>query len=142
MLESLEWKHCKTPPKVVTLCGSTRFMNQFFRSGWDETLDGNIVLSVGVVVDGSGPHQGEKFNVKDLLDEIHFRKIDLSDEILVLNVDGYIGKSTQREMAYATATHKGMRFLEPEAGERVMGERSHEIGQQVSEFAQGRIPEA
>lgn len=144
--KKLAWGHCTTPPDVVTLCGSTRFMDQFFKSGWEETLKGNIVLSVGVVVRDEklssqlpNDHLGEHFGVKDLLDEIHFRKIDLSDAILVLNVDGYIGKSTQREMAYAIATHCDIRFLEPEAGERVMGERSHEIGAQVAAFVTGEI---
>lgn len=137
---NLEWQHITERPRVVTLCGSTRFMEQFIRSGGDETLAGNLVFSVGVVVDAEGPHQGEAFGVKGMLDEIHFRKIDLSDEILVLNVGGYIGQSTQREIAYAIATHKGVRFLEPEAGERFMGERSHEMGRQVAELVQGRIP--
>lgn len=143
------WQHCTEPPKVVTLCGSTRFMDQFFRSGWKETLRGRIVLSVGVVVrdDESAAqlpndHLGEHFGVKDLLDEIHFRKIDLSDHILVLNVDGYIGKSTQREMAYAIATGKPVHYLEPEAGERVMEERRHEIAAQVKAFESGEIPDA
>ena len=102
----LAWEHCTEPPKVVCLCGSTRFMDEFFRTGWKETLRGRIVLSVGVVVDGKGPHQGEQHGVKDQLDELHFRKIDLADHILVLNVDGYVGASTQREIAYAMATDK------------------------------------
>lgn len=148
-MTELAWKHCTKPPTVVTLCGSTRFMDQFFKSGWEETLAGRIVLSVGVVVRDEklssqlpNDHLGEHFGVKNLLDEIHFRKIDLSDEILVLNVDGYIGASTQREIAYALATDKLVRFLDEEAGERVMGERRHELAQQVSKFVIGQIPEA
>lgn len=143
----LAWRHCQTPPRVVTLCGSTRFMDQFFRSGWEETLAGRLVFSVGVVMHDGEPgaqlpndHLGEHFGVKDRLDEIHFRKIDLSDEILVLNCDGYIGKSTQREIAYALATGKKVRFLDEMAGDRVLGERARAIGWQITEFTHGRIP--
>ena len=142
----LAWQHCTERPRVVTLCGSTRFMDEFFRSGWAETLAGRLVFSVGVVVDhpgdADGGHVGEALGVKDQLDEIHFRKIDLSDEILVLNVDGYIGKSTQREIAYAIATGKGVRFLNPKDGEATLRERAHELGQQVAAFVEGRIPDA
>ena len=142
---NLNWQHCATPPRVVCLCGSTRFMDQFFRSGWAETLAGRIVLSVGVVMDhpgdADGGHVGEALGVKGSLDELHFRKIDLSDEILVLNVGGYIGKSTQREIAYALATHKAVRFLQPDEGDKTLWERRHEIGSQVAAFMDGRIPE-
>lgn len=148
-MQPLQWKHCTKPPVVVTLCGSTRFMDQFFKSGWEETLAGRIVLSVGVVVhEQEGPaamlpndHLGEHFGVKDLLDEIHFRKIDLSDEILVLNVDGYVGQSTQREIAYAMATGKKVRFLHEDLGEAMLEERGHAIAQQIAAFANGHIPE-
>ena len=142
----MNWQHCTATPRVVTLCGSTRFMDQFFKSGWAETLAGRIVFSVGVVIDDGeaaaqlpNDHLGEHFGVKDLLDELHFRKIDLSDEILVLNLDGYIGKHTQREIAYAMATDKGVRFLEAHAGVRVIGERKDDICTQESEFRAGRI---
>lgn len=137
---NLDWQHCIEPPKVVCLCGSTRFMDEFFRSGWKETLRGRIVLSVGVVVDGQGPHQGERYGVKDELDELHFRKIDLADHILVLNVGGYVGASTQREIAYAMATAKPVHWLEPEAGEALMTERRHEIYDQVETFLRGQVP--
>ena len=145
----LAWQHCTERPRVVTLCGSTRFMDEFFRSGWAETLAGRLVFSVGVVIRDEkaaaslpNDHLGEHFGVKEQLDEIHFRKIDLSDEILVLNVGGYIGKSTQREIAYAIATHKGVRFLNPKDGEATLRERAHELGQQVAAFVEGRIPDA
>jgi hypothetical protein len=98
-------------PIVVCLCGSTRFIDYFHAAGWVETLRDRIVLSVGVVLRGDGPHQGEKLGVKEKLDELHKRKIDLADEILVLDVDGYIGDSTMGEIRYAQETHKPMRFL-------------------------------
>lgn len=138
----MNWQHCKDKPRVVCLCGSTRFMEQFFRSGWDETLAGRIVLSVGVVVDAKpgAAHIGEELGIKDALDELHFRKIDLADEILVLNVDGYVGQSTQREIAYAIATGKNVRFLEGARGEKLLEQRAHQIGDQVASFVAGKIP--
>lgn len=107
-------------PKVVCLCGSTRFMEQFFNSGWDETMKGNIVLSVGVnlkMLTPDGGHVGEALGpeVKERLDELHKRKIDLADEVLVLNVGGYIGESTRSEILYAETFHKMIRYLEPAA---------------------------
>ena len=48
-----------------------------------------------------------------MLDDMHKRKIDMADEIFVINVDGYIGSSTQSEIEYAKATGKTVRYLEP-----------------------------
>ena len=108
-------------PKIVCLCGSTRFMEQFFNSGWDETMKGNIVLSVGVnlkMKTADGGHVGEAMGeeVKVMLDELHKRKIDLADEVLILNVGGYIGESTRSELEYAKAHGKRVRFLEVSNG--------------------------
>ena len=102
-------------PKVVVLCGSTRFMDAFHDAGWRETLKGNIVLSVGVVTTSSEGHAGETLGADtvEMLDELHWRKIDLADEVLVLNVGGYVGYSTQREIEYAEMTEKPIRYLEP-----------------------------
>lgn len=103
-------------PMVVCLCGSTRFMEAFFDEGWRLTLEGCIVLSVGVVktADADGGHGAEMLgqDVADRLDELHLRKIDLADEVLVLNVGGYIGESTRREIEYAKAHGKPVRYLE------------------------------
>jgi hypothetical protein len=104
-------------PKIVCLCGSTRFMGAFFDAGWDETMKGNIVLSVGVakhIQTDDGGHVGEALGqeVAARLDELHRRKIDLADEIFVLNVGGYIGKSTRSEIDYALAHNKPVRYLE------------------------------
>jgi hypothetical protein len=96
-------------PKVVTLCGSTRFKAEFEQAQKDLTLKGNIVISVGLFghiegLDMDGP-------VKKMLDELHLRKIDLSDEIFVLNRGQYIGESTRREIAYAESLGKEVRYL-------------------------------
>ncbi len=100
-------------PKIVCLCGSTRFMDTFFEAGWLETLKGHIVLSVGVVTT-SADHAGEALGaeVVEMLDELHWRKIDLADEVLVLNVGGYVGFSTQREIDYAESQGKPIRYWE------------------------------
>ena len=104
-------------PKIVCLCGSTRFMDAFFEAGWKETLAGKIVLSVGVCkhADANGGHGAEVLgpDVVQLLDELHLRKIDLADEVLILNFGGYIGDSTSNELAYALALKKPVRTLEP-----------------------------
>jgi hypothetical protein len=98
-------------PHIVCLCGSTRFMKHFFDEGWKETLKGHIVLSVGIVT--TGPQDdAEYFGVKEMLDELHLRKIDLADEVLVLNVGGYIGESTRREVEYAEKLGMPIRYLE------------------------------
>jgi len=99
-------------PHIVCLCGSTRFMKTFFDEGWKETLKGHIVLSVGVVTTGPADHAGEHFGVKEMLDELHKRKIDLADEVYILNVGGYIGESTRSELEYAEAKGKEIRYLE------------------------------
>lgn len=102
------------PPKIVCLCGSTRFMDKFFEVGWDFTLKGYVVLSVGVCKH-SKDHGGEALgqDVADRLDELHLRKIDLADEVYVLNVDGYIGDSTRKEIEYAKSLGKPISYLEP-----------------------------
>ena len=101
-------------PLVVCLCGSTRFMDTFFEVGWQETLKGNIVLSVGVVKH-SVDHAAEALgpDVVEALDLLHLRKIDMADRVLILNVDGYIGESTARERAYAVGRHIPIEYLEP-----------------------------
>lgn len=106
--------HLPQFPKVVVLCGSTRFMDMFHEAGWLETLRGNIVLSVGVSKHLPPDHGGESLgqHIVEMLDELHWRKIDLADEVLVLNVGGYIGYSTDREIEYADSIGKPIRYLE------------------------------
>lgn len=100
-------------PKVVCLCGSTKFGQAFIDANLRETLAGNIVLTIGCAT-----HSDEQLGklitpeAKKKLDELHKRKIDLADEILVLDVDGYIGSSTASEIAYAKATGKKISYLE------------------------------
>ena len=105
-------------PKIVCLCGSTRFWRTFQKAGLDETLAGNIVLSIGAASGTNDDHFGnlpkdEYDRIKRELDSLHLRKIDIADEVLILNVDGYIGNSTARELFYARSLGKPIRFLEP-----------------------------
>ena len=98
--------------KIVTLCGSTRFKEQFLEAQKHLTLEGCIVISVGLF-GHSGDDDVWKPGVKEMLDDMHLRKIDLADEIFVINVGGYIGESTRREIAYAEKTGKTVKYLEP-----------------------------
>lgn len=97
--------------KVVTLCGSTRFKPEFERINAELTLAGNVVISVGVFVHAGGPAVSEA--QKRLLDHIHLQKIDMADEIFVVNPGGYIGDSTRGEIEYATQTGVPVRYLVP-----------------------------
>ena len=99
-------------PHIVCLCGSTRFMDVFFVAGWKFTLEGKIVLSVGVC--NHAEHHGAEAigpEVADRLDELHLRKIDLADSVFVLNVGGYIGESTAKEIVYAEKKGKPIGYL-------------------------------
>ena len=104
--------------KVVTLCGSTRFKDQFLEAQKRLTLEGNIVISVGLF-GHSGDNEvwenmdeGTLTKTKEMLDDMHKRKIDMADEIFVINVNGYIGDSTKSEIEYAIKTGKKVNYLE------------------------------
>ena len=101
-------------PPIVCLCGSTRFMDTFNEVGWQKTLDGEIVLSVGVSKYLPSAHGAEFIGkeVAEALDELHKRKIDLADYIFVLNVGGYIGDSTRSEIEYAESLNMRVDYLE------------------------------
>ena len=105
--------------KVVTLCGSTKFKDQFMQVQKELTLKGYIVISVGLF-GHSGDNEvwenmdeGTLTKTKEMLDDMHKRKIDMSDEIFVINVDGYIGESTKSEIEYAQKHNKKVNYLEP-----------------------------
>ena len=98
--------------KVVTLCGSTRFKEQYMEIQKQLTLEGCIVISVGLF-GHSGDEEVWKPGTKEMLDDMHLRKIDMADEIFVINVGGYIGESTKREIAYAEEKGKKVNYLEP-----------------------------
>ena len=106
---------------VITLCGSTRFKDAFEQANKRLTLEGNIVISVGLYGHSGDAEVWEGMDedtltaTKAMLDDMHKRKIDLADEIFVINVGGYIGSSTRSEIAYAQSQGKPVRYLEPPA---------------------------
>lgn len=120
-------------PRVVTLCGSTRFKKQFEAKTLELTLAGVIVLSVGCFT-RSDHELGITPDQKAKLDALHLRKIDISDSILVLNLDGYIGESTLRELAYAIARSKRVDFIQPEEGAYFLKRYRAELGKLVAGY--------
>ena len=104
--------------KVITLCGSTRFKDAFMEAQKRLTLEGNIVISVGLFGHAGDSEVWENMDegtltaTKAMLDDMHKRKIDMADEIFVINVGGYIGESTRSEIEYAQKTGKTVRYLE------------------------------
>ena len=97
--------------KVVTLCGSTKFKDDFLREQKRLSLQGNIVISVGLF-GHSGDGEVWAEGVKEMLDDMHKRKIDMADEIFVINKGGYIGSSTKSEIEYAIKTNKKVKYME------------------------------
>jgi len=95
--------------RVITLCGSTRFKEDFERVNRQLTLAGNIVISVGCF-----GHAGDTFTDEEkiMLDDIHKRKIDMADAIFVINKGGYIGESTKSEIKYALEHNKQVMLME------------------------------
>ena len=104
--------------KVITLCGSTRFKDAFAKAQKRLTLNGNIVISVGLFGHSGdnevweGMSEDTLTKTKEMLDDMHLRKIDMADEIFVINVGGYIGSSTRSEIEYARKIGKVVRYLE------------------------------
>lgn len=104
-------------PEVVVLCGSTKFYEAFQEANYRLTMEGKIVLSVGFyphakALHGHGEGVGHDSVEKIALDELHKRKIDMADRVLVLNVGGYIGSSTRSEIEYAERFEKPIDYLE------------------------------
>lgn len=103
---------------VVTLCGSTRFKDEFMNIQKKLTLEGNIVISVGLFSHSGDQDVLENMDkdtltkTKEMLDDIHKRKIDMADSIFVINVGGYIGESTKSEIEYALSHGKEVKYLE------------------------------
>ena len=94
---------------VITLCGSIKFKNEFMKVQEELTLDGNIVFTPNFFNNLKGEINAE---TKKMLDEMHRQKIDMSNEIYVINCGGYIGESTKSEIEYAKANGKKISYLE------------------------------
>lgn len=110
--------HARTFTRIVCLCGSTRYWETFRDVGLDLTMAGIIVLSIGTTAPDAmilaHPDTDQGKAQKAMLDELHKKKIDLADEILVLNVDGYVGESTRSEIIWAQRTHTPVKYLYPD----------------------------
>ena len=104
---------------MITLCGSTRFKEAFLREQKRLTLEGNIVISVGLFGHAGDSKvwenmdEGTLTKTKQMLDDMHKQKIDMADEVFVINVGGYIGESTASEIEYARKKGKKITYLEP-----------------------------
>lgn len=95
---------------VITLCGSSKFKDDFMRVQKELTLQGNIVLSLGLF-----SHYDHEIITKQeevLLKDIHLERILLSDAIYVINKDGDIGSSTKQEIEFAKKNHKKVMYME------------------------------
>ena len=97
--------------QVITLCGSTKFKDEFLRIQKELTLKGYIVISVGLF-GHSGDNEVWTDDTKTMLDNMHKAKIDMADEIFVINKNGYIGSSTKSEIEYALSTNKKVNYME------------------------------
>ena len=97
--------------RVITLCGSTKFKNEFMEVQKKLTLDGYIVISVGLF-GHSGDNEAWSEGTKEMLDDMHKRRIDMADEIFVINVNGYIGSSTKSEIEYAKSKGLPIQYYE------------------------------
>lgn len=94
---------------IITLCGSIKFKTEFMKVQEELTLKGNIVFTPNFFSDMSN---GINLETKKMLDKMHRQKIDMSDEIYVINVKGYIGESTKSEIEYAKTKGKKISYLE------------------------------
>lgn len=109
---------------VITLCGSTRFRKAFEEANKRLTLEGFIVISVGLYGHSGDSEvwenmdEGTLTRTKEMLDDMHKRKIDMADAVFVINQEGYIGSSTRSEIAYAVARGKDVYYLESPAEKR------------------------
>lgn len=104
-------------PKIVCLCGSTRFTREMLIKQWEFSKKGYIVLSWSALPDDyyqgeEKAHIGDQEGVKAIVDEGHKRKIDLCDEVFVINVGGYIGESTKSEIEHAHKQGKPVFYME------------------------------
>lgn len=103
-------------PRVVCLCGSTRFWAELAEANLRETAAGRIVLAPGCDMKTPHPLWADERDAEELkvrLDELHRAKVRMADEVLVVNPGGYIGDSTRSEIAYALALGVPVRYTHP-----------------------------
>ena len=120
---TLERRPMSDRPKIVCLCGSTRFSEAYQQANLEETLAGRIVLTIGCDMRSDADifkqmSQEELIETKQKLDALHLWKVSLADEVLVISEGGYFGESTTREIEYAHELGKVIRWMEDEAKEK------------------------
>lgn len=102
----------KEVPKIICLCGSLRFKQEFGKKELELVVSGNIVLTpCCMYVDAQ--RTDSFMEHKSQFDKMHFAKIDICDEVFVINKDGYIGDSTRNEIEHAFKKGKVINYLEP-----------------------------
>ena len=102
---------------VVTLCGSTRFEAEFAEVNQRLTMEGCVVISLGMFSLPDLPDYDWTADCSDLkgrLGAVHFQKIRMADEVYIVDPGGYVGESTRREIAYAESLGKPVRYLSRE----------------------------
>ena len=101
-------------PRIVAVSGSTRFIEQMAIRKWELECAGCIAIGCHLLpkdyCQGVEHHFAEHVGNADAMDELHLRKIDLADEVHVVNPGGYIGASTRREIEYARSKGKPVKF--------------------------------
>lgn len=120
-------------PKIICICGSSRFADIIAVQAWELEKKGNIVFSLHLLPEWywkqtnkkGRSHGAEQEGVADILDELHLRKIDMSDEIFVVNKNGYIGERTRIEIDYAKKLNKPIKYLVPPLLFKVFKGESH-----------------
>ena len=102
-------------PEIVCICGSTRFVEEMNAANRELTFAGAIVLAPAVIPhpQTSEAQMAVSAEQKAALADLHLRKIDLADRVLIVNPGGYVGESTGREIAYARATGTPVSFTDP-----------------------------
>lgn len=115
-------------PKIITLCGSTRFTVEMAREAWRLTLEGNIVIHWNILLDGPADHaaealskeeaDGPKRDVKKIVDDLYLHKVAMADEVRCINVGGYIGDSTRNELRHARKLGKPLTWLESDKADK------------------------
>ncbi len=101
---------------VITLCGSTRFTEEMLVRQWELSKQGHVVMGWCVLPNSYSSdihHVAEEENVQEIMDAVHKKKIDMSDYIVVINVNDYIGESTKSEILHALKTRKDVRYAYP-----------------------------
>ena len=108
-------------PKIICFCGSSKFVGEMAVLMWEFEKLGNICVGLHLMPNGYGEAKGHGKNyhhlaelegIAEQMDALHRRKIDLADEIFIVNLNGYIGESTRNEIEYAEKLKKPIKYLE------------------------------